>query len=176
LHVGYVRLQPLLVEEVFMSRVSYTLALRCIGQDLVRRGLKTFEIKPEGGHFMVRPGDGSGSVEARQVIRYTPAAIDLIDRAGEAHRGKISDSEFLHQAQMLRAIGDYLDRYNSTLIRIAKIQEDFAECPFRVEYRTREGDEIVDDRPGTVIFDMCVLMVQKRRQQGAMKTPAVKPR
>jgi hypothetical protein len=159
-----------------MSRVSYTLALRCIGQDLVRRGLKTFQIKPEGGHFMVSPGDGSSPVEPWQIIRYTPAEIDLIDRAGEAGRGKTSDREFLHQAQMLRAIGDYLDRYDSTLIRIAKIDGESTECPFRVEYRTREGDEVVDDRPGTVIFDMCVLMVQKRRQERATKTPAASRR
>jgi hypothetical protein len=32
-----------------------------------------------------------------------------------------------------------------------------------VEYVTREGDHVVDDRPGSAIFDMCVLMVQKRR-------------
>jgi hypothetical protein len=156
-----------------MSRVNYTLALRCIGQDLVRRGLKSFQIKPEGGHFMVWPGGPESSVETRQVIRYTPAEIDLIDRAGEARRGKTTDNEFLHQAQMLRAIGDYLDRYDSTLIRITKIDEQSAECPFRVEYRTREGDEVVDDRPGTVIFDMCVLMVQKRRQEVATKNSAV---
>ena len=64
---------------------------------------------------------------------------------------------------MLRAIGDYLDKYSSNLIRISNNDIGIEDSLFRVEYVTREGDHVVDDRPGSAIFDMCVLMVQKRR-------------
>ena len=64
---------------------------------------------------------------------------------------------------MLRAIGDYLDKYGSNLIRISNNDVGIEDSLFRVEYVTREGEHVVDDRPGSAIFDMCVLMVQKRR-------------
>jgi hypothetical protein len=151
-----------------MSGAQYSIALRCIAQDLVRRGMKIFEIKPEGSHFVVSCGDSETLADAMETLRYTPADIEFLDRAGESQRGKKAQKEFLHQAQMLRAIGDYLDKYDSILIRIAKNGTQPTDCPFRVEYRTRESDLVIDDRPGAAIFDMCVLMVQKRRQQ----TPA----
>jgi len=152
-----------------MSEVSYSFALRCIGQDLVGRGLRTFEIKPEGSHFIAVCGDSQIPANATETIRYTPADIEFLDRAGESQRGKRTEKEFLHQAQMLRAIGDYLDKYDSTLIRITQNDKPSTECPFCVEYSTREGEQVIDDRPGTAIFDMCVLMVQKRRQETAIR-------
>ena len=55
-----------------MSEVIYSIALRCIAQDLVQRRLKTFDIKPEGNHFTAlcgyqessRRDDGNYSVYA----------------------------------------------------------------------------------------------------------------
>ena len=146
-----------------MSNGNYSIALRCIGQDLVQRGLKTFDIKREGNHFTAVGGYQEPPAGTTEIIRYTPADIEFLDRSGETQRGKANEKEFLHQAQMLRAIGDYLDKYDSDLIRISNKDVGIEDSLFRVEYVTREGDHVVDDRPGSAIFDMCVLMVQKRR-------------
>jgi hypothetical protein len=146
-----------------MSEGKYSIALRCIGQDLVQRGLKTFDIKREGNHFTAVGGYQEPPAGTTEIIRYTPADIEFLDRSGETQRGKANEKEFLHQAQMLRAIGDYLDKYDSNLIRISNKEVGIEDSLFRVEYVTREGDHVVDDRPGSAIFDMCVLMVQKRR-------------
>jgi len=146
-----------------MSDGKYSFALRCIGQDLVQRGLKTFDIKPEGNHFTAVCGYQEPPAGTTEIIRYTPADIEFLDRSGESQRGKEADKEFLHQAQMLRAIGDYLDKYSSNLIRISNNDVGIEDSLFRVEYVTREGEHVIDDRPGSAIFDMCVLMVQKRR-------------
>jgi hypothetical protein len=146
-----------------MSDGKYSIALRCIGQDLVQRGLKTFDIKREGNHFTAVGGYQEPPAGTVEITRYTPADIELLDRSGETQRGKANEKEFLHQAQMLRAIGDYLDKYDSNLIRISNKDVGIEDSLFRVEYVTREGDHVVDDRPGSAIFDMCVLMVQKRR-------------
>ena len=146
-----------------MSEGKYSIALRCIGQDLVQRGLKTFDIKREGNHFTAVGGYQEPPARTTEIIRYTPADIEFLDRSGETQRGKANEKEFLHQAQMLRAIGDYLDKYDSNLIRISNNDVGIEDSLFRVEYVTREGDHVVDDRPGSAIFDMCVLMVQKRR-------------
>jgi hypothetical protein len=144
-----------------MSDVSYSTTLRCVAQELERRGLKSFAIKRDGSHFVVAAGDGNAAAP-QETVRYTPSDIEIMDRRGETQRGQPANLEFLHRAQMLRAIGEHLDKYRSTLISITAAEEASSESPFRVEYITREGEHIIDDRPGAAIFDQCVLMLQKR--------------
>jgi hypothetical protein len=148
-----------------MSDISYSMALRCIGQALERRGLKAFVIRRDGSQFVVLDGEKEAPAATREIVRYTPSDIEIIDRCGETQRGERAHPEFLHRAQMLRAIGEYLDKYSSTLISIVTPELGSSESPFRVEYVTREGEHIVDDRPGAAIFDQCVLMFQKRSQK-----------
>lgn len=157
-----------------MSDISYSSALRCIGQDLERRGLKTFAIRRDGSHFVVLASDGRAPVAAREIVRYTPSDIEMMDRYGETRRGNHAKAEFLHRTQMLRAIGEYLDKYGSTLISITPAEVQSKESPFRVEYITREGERIVDDRPGAAIFDECVLMFQKRSQLAVTPNSSVR--
>lgn len=148
-----------------MAEVKYSIALRCIGQDLVQRGLRTFDIKREGSHFIALCGNQEPPCATTETIRYTPADIEFLDRSGESQRGESAEKAFLHQAQTLRAIGDFLDKYDSALIHITNNAVQLEESLFRVEYVTREGEHIVDDSPGSAIFDMCVLMVQNRKQK-----------
>lgn len=157
-----------------MSDVSYSIALRCIGQDLERRGLTSFAIKRDGSHFVVLESERKASGAAREIVRYTPADIDMIDRCGEAQRGHPANPKFLHQPQMLRAIGEYLDKYGSALISITAAEVESNDSSFRVEYMTREGERIVDDRPGAAIFDECVLMFQKRTRMAKTLNPAAR--
>lgn len=154
-----------------MSEVNYSIVLRCIGQDLERRGLKSFAINRDGSHFVVYPGDPKAAAER---VRYTPADIELMDRCGETGRGNQATQEFLHRAQMLRAIGDYLDKYGSTLISITYNDLEHTESPFRVEYITREGERLIDERPDAAIFDECVLMLQKRSQMAGPRSGAAR--
>lgn len=147
-----------------MSEINYSIALRCIGQDLERRGVKTFAIERDGSHFVVFSSPKRAPAAAPETVRYTPSDIEIIDRYGEMRRGGETSQEFLHRAQMLRAIGDYLDKYDSTLISITYHDVEAEKSPLRVEYITREGEHVIDDRPGAAIFDECVLMFQKRGQ------------
>jgi hypothetical protein len=147
-----------------MPEVNYSTALRCIAQDLAWRGLKDFTIKRDGSHFIVSSNPRNGIAAAPGGVRYTPADIEIMDRSGETRRGNQASEEFMHRAQILRAVGDYLDKYNSTLTSITYNDIASEESPLRVEYITREGEHVIDDRPGAALFDMCVLMFQKRSQ------------
>ena len=80
-----------------MAEVIYSIALRCIGQDLVQRRLKTFDIKPEGSHFTALCGYQEPPAGTTEIIRYTPADIEFLDRSGESQRGK--------EMALMRAIG-----------------------------------------------------------------------
>jgi hypothetical protein len=157
-----------------MAEINYSIALRCIGQDLERRGLKTFVIKREGSHFVVLPAEQKHPGALQEILRYTPSDIERTDRCGEIQRGNEATLDFLHPAQMLRAIGDYLDKYGSNLVSITCTGVASVEAPFRVEYITREGEHLIDDRPGAAIFDQCVLMFQKRTAITGVSRPAVR--
>ena len=37
-----------------------------------------------------------------------------------------------------------------------------ADIVFRIEYETREGERVVDDRSGSAIYDLCVNMYKRR--------------
>jgi hypothetical protein len=147
---------------MIMSEINYSIALRCIGEDLQRQGIKAFDIMRDGDLYIVLCGHQQPPATMPATIRYTSAEIAVLDRHGEERRGKKTNNEFLNQAQMLRAIGDHLDKYDSNLIRVTNNSVDLEEYLFRVEYITREGEHVVDDRPGSAIFDMCILMYQKR--------------
>ena len=147
-----------------MFEVNYSIALRCIGQDLERRGLTTFTIRRDGNHFVVFSIHKDARAAAPETVRYTPSDIEIIDRCGETRRGSSPNRQFFHLTQMLRAIGDYLDKYGSLLISVTYDELDPNKSPLCVEYITREGEQVSDDRPGAALFDMCVLMFQKRSQ------------
>jgi hypothetical protein len=157
-----------------MSDVSYSIALRCIGQDLERRGVTSFAIRRDASHFVVLESERKASGAACEISRYTPSDIEMMDRCGETQRGHSANPEFLHRPQMLRAIGEYLDKYGSALISITPAEVESNDSPFRVEYITREGERIVDDRPGAAIFDECVLMFQKRSRVTKPLNPAAR--
>jgi hypothetical protein len=159
---------------MLMSYITYSMALRCIGQDLERRRLSTFTIKRDGSQFVVFASGGKAPATTQEIVRYTASDIELMDRCGETQRGETANPEFLHRAQMLRAIGEYLDKYSSTLISITAVEVQSNESPFRVEYITREGERVIDDQPGAAIFDQCVLMFQKRSPTTAAGNPSAR--
>jgi hypothetical protein len=143
--------------------VNYATALRCIGQDLERRGLKTFDIRLEGNEYIAECGYQEPPSPLPVSIKYTSADLVELDRTGESKRGETpSGAEFINQAQIFRTIGGYLDRNRSVLLRVTNNDGLSKESLVRVEYVTADGERITDDRPGSAIYDMCVQMYKQR--------------
>jgi hypothetical protein len=98
-------------------------------------------------------------------LQYTPADILELDSAGQEQRGTSSSTkDFVSLVQILRAIGGYLDKNQARLIRISNNEAPGSSPSFSVEYETKEGERIVDDRDGSAIYDMCVSMYKQRRK------------
>ena len=98
-------------------------------------------------------------------LQYSPADILELDSAGQERRGTSSPTkEFVSLVQILRAIGGYLDKNQARLIRISNNEAPGRSPSFSVEYETKEGERIVDDRDGSAIYDMCVSMYKQRRK------------
>lgn len=147
---------------------SYSKTLRCIGQDLESRGLKTFELKPEGHVYVVTCGYQEPPSATPLTLHYARQDIEEIDRAGRAKRGKVSSpKDFVSLVQIFRAIGGYLDKNQCRLVAISNNDLPSRELVLRVEYQTAEGESVVDDRTGSAIYDLCVTMYKQRGKSKA---------
>ena len=145
--------------------VNYSTALRCIGQDLESRGLRTLDIISDTTGYIVLAGYQPPPAPMPVSLQYSPADILELDSAGQERRGTSSPTkEFVSLVQILRAIGGYLDKNQVRLIRISNNEAPGRSTSFSVEYETKEGERIVDDRDGSAIYDMCVSMYKQRRK------------
>ena len=98
-------------------------------------------------------------------LQYTTADILELDRIGQEQRGEsLPTKEFVSLVQILRAIGGYLDKNQARLIRLSNNEAPGSSPSFSVEYETKDGERVVDDRDGTAIYDMCVSMYKQRRK------------
>ncbi len=145
------------------AKVDYAAALRCIGQDLERRGLKTFDIRFDGREFDALCGYQEPPAATPVELKYRLNDIVELDQAGEKNRGKMAPAkDFLNQPQVFRTIGGFLDRNEARLVRLANNDRRANQATFVVEYINRDGESIVDDRAGAAIYDMCVAMYKLR--------------
>ena len=145
------------------ASAKYATALRCIGQDLERRGLKSFDIRFERNEYVAYCGYQDPPSPTPVTIQYTFKDIQELDEAGEGQRSDLSATkEFLNQVQIFRTIGGYLDKNEGQLVRLTNNDGTGKDSLFKVEYVTQDGEQVVDDRAGTAIYDMCVTMYKQR--------------
>jgi hypothetical protein len=146
-----------------VRQMTYANALRCIGQDLERRGLKCFDIRVEAKAYVVEGGYQEPPAPTPVTIYYRPADLEELDDAGVEKRGHAAPArEFLNQAQIFRTVGGFLDKNEAKLVRFTNNELQSTEPGLTVEYTTREGERVIDDRAGSAIYDMCVVMYKQR--------------
>lgn len=144
-------------------KFDFAKALRSIGQDLERRGLKTFDIRFDGREFIALCGYQAPPAATPVELKYRPSDLEELDQRGGENRGKAAPpKDFLNQPQIFRTIGGFLDRNEAQLIRLANNDSRAKESTFIVEYISRDGEYVVDDRAGAAIYDMCVSMYKQR--------------
>lgn len=145
------------------AKFAFATALRSIGQDLERRGLKTFDIRFDGREFVAQCGYQEPPAETPVEITYRPSDIDELDQSGGEKRSRVAPSkDFLNQPQIFRTIGGFLDRNEAQLVRLANNDPRAKDSTFVVEYTSRDGEHVVDDHAGAAIYDMCVSMYKQR--------------
>lgn len=143
--------------------VLFATALRCIGQDLERRGLKAFDIRLDRDQYVADCGYQEPPAPTPVSIRYNLQDIEELDRAGERLRGELTTAtEFLNQAQIFRTLGGVLDRNEARLIRMTNNDPIGKPGLLKVEYFTKDGERVVDDRTGSAVYDLCVQMYKQR--------------
>lgn len=146
-----------------VASTKYATALRCIGQDLERRGLKSFDIRFESNEYVALCGYQNPPAPTPVTIQYTVKDLEELDRVGSGTRGgSLALKDFLNQVQIFRTIGGYLDKNEAHLVRLSNNDAKGKVSLFVVEYITRDGERVIDDRAGSAIYDMCVTMYKQR--------------
>ena len=146
-----------------MPRMNFATALRCIGQDLDRRGIKCFEIRHEANEYVARCGYQEPPAETPVTIHYRGADLADLDDAGAESRGKSAPAkEFLNQVQILRTVGGFLDKHEARLVRVTNNESPATEPSVKIEYISRDGDRVIADRTGTALYDICVALYKQR--------------
>lgn len=148
-----------------MPRMNFAMGLRCIGQDLERRSIKTFDIRHEANEYLVLGGYQAPPAVTPVSIKYTIADIADLDDAGAENQGRpMAEKEFLNQAQILRSVGGFIDKNEGRLIRVTN-NEDHGDEPWvKFEYVSRDGEYVETERTGLALYNMCVAMYKQRRK------------
>ena len=146
-----------------MPAESYSEILRVIGQDLEIRGIKAFDIRDEGERVFVQCGYQAPPAATPVTLYYSARDIEELKPQGEEKRGQpIKPADFFTLSQTLRAIGGYVDQKKARLIRLSNNDCTGGDAVFRIEYETREGERLVEDRSGSALYDLCVNMYKRR--------------
>jgi hypothetical protein len=145
------------------QQVDFATALRCIGQDLQLRGLKTFDISFDGRDYLAQCGYQEAPAATPVTLKYTVADLEALNQSGAKRRGdSVATIDFLNIVQLFRTVGGYLDKNEAQLVRFTNNHSNRKDSQLRVEYMGRDGTRVVEDRPGSALYDMCVAMYKQR--------------
>ena len=148
-----------------MRPFTYSQILRAIGQDLETRDLTVFEIEKHGERYIVQCGYQFPPAPTPITLEYSLNDIKELDLSGQLTRSDaLQTLDFSTLAQSLRTIGGYLDNRKASLVRISNNHLPGTEPAFRIEYKTAEGELLVDDRSAAAIYDIGVYMYKQRRK------------
>ena len=146
-----------------MPRINFATALRCIGQDLERRGIRCFDIRFESNEYIALCGYQEPPAATPVTIRYRALDIADLDDAGAEKRGQpVPASEFLNLVQILRTVGGFLDKNTARLIRVTNNESSGTEPAVKIEYLSHDGERVLADHSGVALYDMCVAIYKQR--------------
>lgn len=146
-----------------MSAIARSKPLRAIGQDLEARGIKTFVVRCEADLYIVEAGYQSPPAPTPVTLYYTLDDIEQLDREGrEGDNCNSGVKDFLSLSQILRAIDTYVGRKGARLLSVSNNALTGTMPVIKIEYETAQGEQVVDDRTGSAIYDMCISFYKLR--------------
>ena len=154
------------------TQASYDKDLRAIGQALEIRGITTFELKSQLGHYVVhgageKPASVMASVrrwlqgaekEDSPTISYTAQDIERIDQEGKQRRvraGRLPD--FYSLSNTLRTLGGYLNSKNAQLLEL-----HIRPLTVTLLYQNKDGHPQMEDRTIASFFNVFTELHSKR--------------
>ena len=147
---------------------KYTRVLRCIGQALQDSAIEVFELRTYSGGYRLTAGDPQPPYTRLIELNFSSQNIEHLDRQGRDRRGAPNtEVRFDSVAEMLRAVGEYVDGKQAELRRIdnSGTFAALADAPaLVVEYRGRSGEIQSEDLSMSFLRDAAVRMYKRRAQ------------
>jgi hypothetical protein len=139
-------------------------ALRTIGHDLQLRGIKTYLVRCESDLFVVEGGYQSPPAITPVTLHYGPGDVEQLNRNSRERNDHLSaGQDFLSLSKILSAIATYVTDGGSRLLSICNTNSTETMPVVKVEYKTVQGDRVVDDLNGFAIYELCVSAYKRRR-------------
>ena len=147
-----------------MNLPNYARALRCIGQALQDRQIEAFELRSYANDFRLLAGDPNPPYTALIELQFPAHQVEILDRQGQARRGRsAADVRFDSVPEILRAVGEYVDRKHGRLQRIDNITPSNPDDPMlTVEYQNRGGEILTEHFTMGFIREAAVRMYKRR--------------
>lgn len=139
-----------------------------MGQALEGKHVQDFELSTAGPDILIRGTEGAPkpteppttqptAQSANFELRFTPEDLDRLDREGRTRRQDTVSMPEMTLSQILRTIGDYLDRQGHQLLRIVR-----QGTTTTIEYRTPNGQRNTEERTASSLYDLSVRMYLRR--------------
>ena len=103
-----------------VSRYNHARELRTIGQQLAKQNIDIFELRYDNGDYVLVCGDPNPPFTDLIHLRYSTFELKSLEfRAIEARSSGFKLVEFTGLAEILRAIGRYVERLDAKLVSIS---------------------------------------------------------
>ena len=153
------------------QNMSYTKALRAIGQDLETREVMTFSLTRSDDLYLVRGAEShsgtKGFLESRrsnlQEMSYSSDEIERLDKSGQAKRGSGKVPDLLTLSQVLRAAGAVTDLREGRLLELHRRAEPDAVPSLAFQYENHEGQHFQEEYSYDNLRDVCEQMYTWRK-------------
>jgi hypothetical protein len=166
------------------ERLSYAQSLRAIGESLEAEGISTFELEKQGENYMLRvvarpparernflkkiaqllwradnsDREPSDPAVPAQTLCYTPPDISrLVTEQQSRHGGSNAMPDARKLAQVLRVIGDHLDRKEACAFTVSVSGHSLS-----LAYETGSGHQIQESFTVENLYDLAVHMYLRR--------------
>jgi len=178
-----------LCDEAIMKPTSFSYAqsLRAIGESLELQGISSFDLEKQDENFRLRviaaepAREGSFLKRIAQILRrshnsdrepsdpaaptqslcYTPSDISgLINEQQSQHRGVNVMADTHKLPQVLRVVGDYLDRKEASAFTVSMSGDSLS-----VAYETGSGHQINESFTTENLYDRAVNMYLRRSKR-----------
>jgi hypothetical protein len=142
--------------------------LRAIGEDLEIRGIRCLDLRCKEDEYVVQCGYQEPPSPTPVTLHYSQEDIEHLDDQGQAKRNGLSPAkDFLALSHVFRGIGWYVENKNARLLRISNTESVGANPVFKIEYEADSGDPVMEERPVSTLYDVCVNMYKQRGKTSA---------
>ena len=148
------------------AKMRYSSLLRCIGQSLQDKGLKSIEVKSHGDTLIVQAWNRGTSMVMDLEKHYTPEDLRKLEVEGRAKRGPfVGPPNMLSLSQVFRLAGNYVDRMSGRLLRVSWQDQSDKIQSLTVQWETvQPGKESAESQGAKIVDELCIHIYKQRKK------------